>query len=101
MTRVTAKNQINRILRDTTNGLHKDLCWLPIYEAMAQIRTAGFDIDFTGSKYQHDDKGTPVSKTWTFQIQYGKKPILGIMTAHGAGSVADPLDRYDVSAYVS
>lgn len=103
MTRITIKNKINKILRETTAGLHSDDCWSPVYASWDVIREAGFDLNITGATYQDkDDDGIPTSKVWTFEIDMGsKKPIYGILTAHGAGTVEDPLCKYDISAYVS
>ena len=44
----------------------------------------------------------PESKTWYIEMRFigndGKpKVINGHMTAHGAGSVEDPLERYDIT----
>ena len=103
MTRVMIKNKINKILRETTKGLHNDTCWYPVQRAWDAIADAGFDLILTGATYQDDnDAGIATSKVWTFKIDMGvNKPIYGIITAHGAGSVKYPLDRYDISAYVS
>jgi hypothetical protein len=101
MTRTTCKNRINKILRETTKGLHKDISWMPIHAAFRALDEAGFEVSFTGSHYSKDESGTPCSKTWTFEIEFGTKPIYGIATAHGAGTVQDPLSCYDVTAYVS
>lgn len=101
MTRATAKNTINKILRTTTNGLHCDECWLPVYKAFEAIKQAGFELEISESKYAQDANGNPASKIWKYEITYGSKPIYGVLTAHGAGTVADPLSKYDISAYVN
>ena len=64
----------------------------------------------TGAKYEEEmntrsDGGrfsVPVRKIWTFEVKFvnnrDKDDILyGRITAAGAGSVEDPLDRYDVT----
>jgi hypothetical protein len=102
MTRQTAKNRINKILRETTNGLHKDEAWIPVYAAWKALDDAGFVVNVLKSDYQQNYEGDLVSKTWLFEVEFnGKKPFSGILTAHGAGSVSYPLERYDISAYVS
>jgi len=101
MTRVTAKNRINKILRECTSGLFSDEYWQPIHKSFRAIIEAGFDIIITNTQYQEDYRGIPISKVWKFEIAFGNKPIYGVMTAHGAGTVEDPLNRYDISAYVS
>lgn len=102
MTRTTAKNQINETLRTTTAGLHKDDFWKPVQAAWKAISDLGFDLVHTGSRYTHDSNGNTDSKIWTFEINLGtKRPLYGILTAHGAWTVDDPLCKYDISAYVS
>ena len=101
LTRTAAKNKINKALRANTMGLYSDDSWYPVYRSFDVIRELGFDLDITDSRYEKSDNGNLVSKSWKFEVKFGKKSIFGIITAHGAGSVGDPLDRYDVSAYVS
>ena len=102
MTRATARNHINMVLNAATKGLHSDEYWKPVQAAWKAVGDLGFDVLHTGSKYGHDDKGNTNEKVWTFEIDLGtKKPLYGILTAHGAGTVDDPLCKYDISAYVS
>jgi len=65
-------------------------------------QAAGFEVTIQNTKYGQDEKGTPCQKVWHFEISMGvdKKPLYGILTAHGAGTVEEPLKRYDISAYV-
>jgi len=102
-TPAAAKNEINKMLRITTSGLHEDDCWLPIYAAFDKIRQLGYELTITESKYSQDINGNPSCKTWKYEIlfPFGKKPLFGVINAHGAGTVADPFNRYDISAYVS
>jgi|WetSurMetagenome_2_1015567.scaffolds.fasta_scaffold374983_2 hypothetical protein len=102
MTRTTAKNRINAILRDTTKGLFSDDCWQPVNQAWRVLRQHGFEAQVTNTRYGHDANSNPSEKVWFFEIPFeGKKPFQGVLTAHGAGTVEDPLSRYDISAYVS
>ena len=103
MTRVTIKNRINDALKITTNGLHKDDYWAPVTAAWKAIRLLGYEVLITSANYTENDKGVPISKTWKFEVTFGEnsKPFYGILTAHGAGTVEDPLLKYDISAYVS
>jgi len=102
MTRTTAKNRMNKILSETTKGLYSDECWAPVGAAWKALTAAGFEPMVLEAKYGHDDSnGNPVSKTWKFEVAMETgKPMYGVITAHGAGTVADPLSRYDISAYV-
>ena len=60
----------------------------------------------TDNKYRHDERGRPSAKEWKFEVYFHDKnqrfkTLYGIVIAAGAGSVEDPLDRYDLVAYVS
>ena len=106
MTRATHRKNINLALRSCTFGIHHDDCWAPIHLAFRSLEKAGWTVNLTGSRYEHDaDTGRPVRKVWTFEIPFGDsskaKPFYGIITAAGCGSVEDPLASYDVVAYVS
>ncbi len=102
ISRQTAKNRMNKILRETTKGFFNDEWWSPIHKVWKELSAQGFDVIHTGANYcDKNDQGMPTSKVWTFEVLgFGKKPIYGIMTAHAAGSVDDVFSRYDVSAYV-
>jgi hypothetical protein len=101
MTRNTARNRINKLLGIHTKGFFDDDFWTPVNKAFAELDKAGFDYVLTGANYEHDANGNPCRKVWTFEVPFGNKPFYGIITAAGAGSVNDPLDRYDVTAYVA
>ena len=97
------RKEINSILRKSTSGLHRDDFWNPIHEAFKKIWDAGFDMEIQNTRYGKNEKGAPSEKVWLFEINlpFSKKPLYGICTAHGAGTVNDPLSCYDISAYVS
>lgn len=99
MTRQQIKNKINKLLRENTKGLYSDEAWIPVNNMWKILRDAGFDITITSAEYQNQN-GLLSSKMWKFEVECGKKPIYGVLTAHGAGSVEYPLDKYDISAYV-
>jgi hypothetical protein len=101
MTRVTAKNRVNRILSDNSKGIYSDDYWCPIHKIFNTLLDSGFPVQIMSTKYRQNEDGLNISKEWRIQIplEIGK-PLDGIITAHGAGSIHDPLDRYDISAYV-
>ena len=86
-------------------GFFSDEYWDGVKQATTALRAAGYDWDITSSRYEHDEDGKPLRKVWTFEIRpegdHAFKPFQGVLVASGAGSVADPLDRYDVTGYVS
>lgn len=103
MNRQTAKNQINRILREATAGLHRDEYWKPVADAWKRLADAGWVVRLIKTEYRWED-GKPVEKFWQYEVYDGARlnsPIPGVLTAHGAGTVEDPLSAYDISAYVS
>lgn len=101
MKKPAMKNKVNRILHDTTKGIFSDEYWNGVQNAIKQLRASGFDVDILSANYNHDSNGTPVSKEWRIQVIHEGIILPAIITAHGAGSVQDPLDRYDISAYVT
>ena len=103
MNRTTIKNRINDALRITTNGLHKDDYWAPVNAAWKAIRLFGYEVSISSAEYTENEEGVPISKTWKFEVIVDErsKPFFGILTAHGAGTVEDPLCKYDIFAYVS
>jgi hypothetical protein len=60
----------------------------------------------TGAEYQKDESGMPVRKQWKFEVDFWNEKgrmvkIYGVMIASGMGRMEDPLEKYDIIAYVS
>lgn len=102
MTRQTIKNQINKILRDSSKGIFKDESWKGVIDVWQALRERGFEPEVQKSEYQSEN-GKLLSKTWNFLIHVDgqKKPFYGVLVASGCGTVADPLSKYDIVSYVS
>ncbi|MCK9369207.1 hypothetical protein M0R04_04650 [Candidatus Dojkabacteria bacterium] len=101
MTRNTAKNRVNKILHESSKGIFSDDSWNQIHNIFRELSENGFQADIMSTMYHQNVYGIPISKEWRIQITVETgKPLNGIITAHGAGSVEYPLDRYDISAYV-
>lgn len=89
----------------TYNKLYKDVYWQGINCIWDVFKKLDLNWQLQKSEYKHDRDSKsmmPVAKEWTFEIMWddnkGKyKKMGGIVTAAGAGSVEDPLDRYDVT----
>lgn len=102
-TKVSAKNYIyNKIIKSRFNGIFHDSFWSPIQDFFKEIRAMGIDFEVNDQVYTKDERGNPSSKKWycvvSFKDKLGKvKYIQMTVTAFGAGSVKDPLDRYDVT----
>lgn len=87
-------------------GVFRDANWEPINRLWHTLDAAGIPVVRGKSYYGKDDRGTPASKTWEFTVEWAGpngKPLTayGRVIASGAGSVDEPLDTYDVVAYVS
>lgn len=85
-----------------TKGIYRDQDWRYINKIWNEFDKMNLDWHIVEAKYGKNNDGMPVRKEWKFEINYidqkGKdKKIGGMVTAHGAGSVKDPLDRYDVT----
>ena len=99
-TKTTWKNRINKVLAANTKGSHSDQYWEGVKAVWEALAAAGVSVTILEAKYREDESGTPCEKKWTFQAEVEGFTFTGVLTAHGAGSVKDPLDRYDISSYV-
>jgi len=100
-----ARKFVNSIMSRGTRGFFSDQYWRPIQKIWKDLVDNGIEPNYS-SEYLHDDNGTPNGKRWKVEITFfndkGRKTKLyGVVVASGAGSVEDPLDRYDVVAYVN
>lgn len=109
-TKIQIKRNLDRILGASyLNGMHRDDHWQPIYRLFRDFEAAGFPVMIDEARYEHDDNGDtslPVRKVWLGQIvardEKDKRITFHLrVVAAGAGSVQNPLDVYDVVAYVS
>lgn len=97
----------NKVIQSAKlQGLFADDHWEPVQRIWSALTKAGIDFSQEKNWYEKDKQGNPSSKTWTFQVNWkgpNDKPLTayGRVVASGAGSVREPLDRYDVTAYVS
>lgn len=100
MTRHIIQAKINDMLYADTKGIFHDSLFTPVNAAFRKLEKAGFLIDNVLAQNLYNSRGQRNAKMWVFEIPFGKNPFYGIITAHGAGTVNDPLASYDVSAYV-
>ena len=99
-TKRTLKNRINTILTDSTKGFHVDNRWQPVHATWNALRDAGYDVEIEPAEYGWDDKNEPTHKVWRYTVTAEKYTFRGVLTAHAAGTVEDPMARYDISAYI-
>jgi predicted nucleic-acid-binding Zn-ribbon protein len=89
----------------TYNKLYKDEHWEGINCIWDIFNKLNLNWQLQKSEYKHakdSNNMMPSSKEWVFEIMWddnkGKfKKIGGVVTAAGAGTVDDPLSRYDVT----
>jgi len=96
---------LNKIIGNVSKGFFTDEYWRGPQKVWDALNAIGVDWHITSSDYDRKNS-PPQSKTWKFEVMFtnprGKAAKLyGHLVASGAGSVADPLSRYDVVAYVS
>lgn len=101
-----AKRYVNKILDQHSKGFFSDQSWEGINKVWKALDDNGIVYTMTGAEYQKDESGMPVRKQWKFEVEFWNEKgrmvkIYGVMIASGAGSVEDPLDKYDIIAYVS
>jgi len=100
VTKTTFVKRLYELVYPVTRGFFTDCYWEPIQKIWKLFNTLGIDWRLVGSKY---DSGNPSKgKTWEFEINFvnniGKvKKLYGRVRAAGAGTVKDPLSRYDVT----
>jgi hypothetical protein len=101
-----AKKFVNNLLHRHTKGFFNDDYWQPITKTFKELSRHGIEYVIEKTQYLKNDDGAPSAKIWSFTIEFyndksRKTTLYGTITASGAGTVADPLSRYDVVAYVS
>lgn len=108
MSKRKAAALVNQLMDPHTKGMFRDEFWKPIQAIWKTLETQGIPFAITNSAYEYEGKqrNSPIRKVWAFEIEFlndrGKMDTLrGRITAAGAGSVAEPLEVYDVTAYVN
>jgi hypothetical protein len=101
-----ARNYLHKLIGNRFNGFFSDQGWRPVKWFYSEMNRQGIDWKSTDNFYSKDKSGRPNRKTWKLEISFvdnrGKKQILyGNIVAAGAGSVDDPLSKYDLTFNVS
>lgn len=108
-----ARKIVRNIVDKPSKGLFKDENWEGPRTILMALRNSGIDFTANGGEYKVSPnmkelwmgrQGTPPNsyKEWKLEINFtnakGKQTILYCtMTAHGAGTVDDPLSKYDMT----
>ena len=106
---IVAASRVNKILAELSKGIFSDDSWQAINKIFEKLKASGLDYNILSAKYggqQDTSNNMPKYKEWQISIPFTNKAgkpmeLVGAITAHGAGSVEQPLDRYDITAYVS
>jgi hypothetical protein len=97
------RNKINKAICDTAKGIYSDDCWYGkslVVDALDNVcNELNLTYDVFDSEY-HWEKGQMVSKKWWFKVYDDKHESFGVIICSGCGTVKNPLEKYDVIAYV-
>ena len=104
-----AAGRVNKVLGELSKGIFSDQSWEAINKIFEKLKSLGLDVTILSAKYggyQDTSNNMPKYKEWQISIPFTNKvgksmELVGTITAHGAGSIEQPLDRYDITAYVS
>lgn len=106
----TLINQIHTKIGPMSKGIFSDTDWGAVRRVWEEIKAMGLDLTVMDNAYQHDNNPVPnpmpTSKTWTFIIKFVNQKgnpdtIHGRLVASGAGTVAEPMSRYDITVMMS
>ena len=105
----TLINQIHKAVDGFTRSVYSDPNWQGKDLVLQAIKGMGLEAIIMDNQYTHDpgDQGKmPNGKLWKFEIHFTNqkgKPdtIYGQIVASGAGSVEDPLSKYDIVVMMS
>ena len=101
-----ARKFVNELIHPHTRGIWSDEYWRGVQNIWKALKNAGVNVLHQDNFYTHNENGVPDGKTWKFDVVFQndksrRTTFTGICRAAGAGSVDDPLDKYDVTCYVN
>jgi len=94
------KTLVYKIAEKYTKGIYSDNSWLPVHEMIKEINAAVPILNLIGADY--DNNQPPKYKRWKFDGNFKdpngrNRKAYATITASGAGSVEDPLNKYDLT----
>ena len=101
MTRSQITKQVNRKICGLSKGIFSDEYWNGIKPITDFLNDSEHEFYLDSAVYKHDENGTPIRKEWVYKSDATKKPVVVLIIASGAGTVSDPLSKYDVICYAS
>lgn len=112
--KTNAKNWVLGKINRHTKGFYRDNSWRPIHAIWKDFDKLRLKWHMTESHYEEEMITTsdgsrysvPIRKIWSFEVCFvnnrdKEDRLYGRIVAAGAGSVEDPLDRYDVNVTLS
>jgi hypothetical protein len=101
-----AKKYLNNIIpHNQIKGFFSDESWEGVQPIWDIFNSFNLNWEMIDSGYSQDPKtGNLLSKRWNIRVSFYDKrgdiiSVTGVVVASGAGSVENPLDRYDIVAY--
>lgn len=96
--------KINNAICGAAKGIYNDESWLGyqivIHELSKVCEANQMEWEIFSSKYDQNEDGNLCRKVWNFRVTDGQREGFGIIVAAGAGTVSDPLSKYDIVAYM-
>lgn len=94
------KSLVYKISQKYTTKFYADDSWMPVTEMIREINSVVPVLNMMGSEY--DNEQPPKYKRWKFEGDFRdpngrNRKAYATLTASGAGSVEDPLGRYDLT----
>lgn len=101
LTKQQARRLLYKKLTPYTKGIYRDQDWRHVRKVWDELDKMNVVNYITDTQYDYRNM-PPQYKEWHYTIEFTDKKgkpqkLQGILTAHGAGSVDDPLDRYDIT----
>lgn len=98
------KSLVYKIANKYTTKFYVDDSWAPVTEMWKEINSVVPILNMMGSAY--DNESPPKYKRWTYEGDFKdpngrSRKAYATVTASGAGSVEDPLGRYDLTMVFS
>jgi hypothetical protein len=107
--KATVHRLVNKAMSSAAKGLFRDEAWKGVHQVFDALDAVpGIRWHIVKAEYLYGTSASrePTAKQWKLEIEYrderGRdKTLYGMVTASGAGPVANPLEQYDVTAYAS
>jgi len=101
----SAKTFVYNNCNHLTKGLFTDNSWENVHAIFKKMDELGIENLIESTRYYKDERNNPSGKIWSISLPFinnkGREDsLLGTITAAGAGTVSDPLSRYDLTLVI-